>query len=246
MRSQPLRDAAVRLRPDLLACPECDLLHAAPRGADRRRHAHCRRCGAPLVRAGGPPADVPLALALAAVIALVIAHLYPVLAIEAAGQTRSASLWEAAVTLWDEDAGPMSLLVLLTTGAGPLAELLAVLYVLLPLRAGQRAPGAAVVLRAMQAVRPWVMVEVFMLGVLVAVVKLAALATILPGIGLWAFAAVMLLLAATASTLDVEALWSRLHATPPAVRLQRPARISSIRRDPRRTVQVHNGREDMP
>ena len=80
----------------------------------------------------------------------------------------------------------------------------AVVYVLLPLRAGQQAPGFDVVLRAMQAVKPWVMVEVFMLGVLVAFVKLNGLASVIPGPGLWAFGGVMILAAAMASAFDHE------------------------------------------
>ncbi len=84
----------------------------------------------------------------------------------------------------------------------------AVAYVLLPLRSGQQARGSDVVLRAMQAVRPWVMVEVFMLGVLVAFVKLNGLASVIPGPGLWAFGAVMILAAAMASAFDHEHVWA--------------------------------------
>ena len=60
----------------------------------------------------------------------------------------------------------------------------------------------------MQAVRPWVMVEVFMLGVLVAFVKLNGLASVIPGPGLWAFGAVMVLAAAMASAFDHEHVWA--------------------------------------
>ena len=89
---------------------------------------------------------------------------------------------------------------------------------LLPLRAGRQVPAFDVVLRAMQAVRPWVMVEVFMLGVLVAFVKLAGLASVVPGPGLWAFGAVMILAAAMASAFDHEHVWAstaRLRAKAP-------------------------------
>jgi paraquat-inducible protein A len=100
------------------------------------------------------------------------------------------------------------LLVILTTLVNPLIETASVCYVLLPLRAGRVAPGFAHVLRAMQVVRPWVMVEVFMLGVLVAFVKLSSLASVVPGVGLWAFGATMLLLTAMASAFDMEHVWA--------------------------------------
>ena len=64
----------------------------------------------------------------------------------------------------------------------------------------------------MQTVRPWGMVEVFMLGVLVSLVKLAHLAGIVPGIALWAFAALMFVMAAIAAVLDPRDLWARVAA----------------------------------
>jgi paraquat-inducible protein A len=205
-----------QLRDDVLVCEECDLLHCHPRLsaeptdeiAPSGRHFECRRCGGPLGLARHHGFDLPLALALTGLTALAIAHLNPVLAIEIQGQARSTTLWEAAVALYDDGAWFMSVLVLLTTLVAPLVQMAAVAYVLLPLRRGRAAPGFGRVLRAMHAVRPWVMVEVYMLGVLVALVKLAGLALVIPGVGLWAFGAVMLLLAATGSAFDHDHVWA--------------------------------------
>ena len=208
------------LRDDLIACEECDALHrrSAVDGVGEEtddvvpsgRHYECRRCGATLGLARHATFDLPLALALAGLVALTIAHTNDILTIEIQGQSRSATLWEAAWTLYDEGAWFMSLLVLFTTLFNPLIELGAVAYVLLPLRSGQQPPGYDVVLRAMQAVSPWVMVEVFMLGVLVAFVKLNGLASVVPGPGLWAFGAVMILSAAMASAFDHEHVWASM------------------------------------
>jgi paraquat-inducible protein A len=206
------------LRDDLIACEECDALHRrsavdgvgdtsdelVPSG----RHYECRRCGATLGLARHASFDLPLALALAALVMLTVAHTNNILRIDIQGQVRAATLWEAAWTLYDEGAWFMSGLVLFTTLLNPLIEMGAVCYVLLPLRAGQQAPGADVVLRAMQAVQPWVMVEVFMLGVLVAFVKLNGLASVIPGAGMWAFGSVMILTAATGSAFDHEHVWA--------------------------------------
>ena len=206
------------LRDDLIACPECDALHRRSRvdgiGEETDdivpsgRHYECRRCGATLGLARHATFDLPLSLALAGLVALVIAHTNNILIIEIQGQARSATLWAAAWTLYDEGAWFMSGLVLFTTLLNPLIELGAVAYVLLPLRTGQQAPAFDLVLRAMQAVQPWVMVEVFMLGVLVAFVKLNGLASVVPGPALWAFGAVMILAAAMASAFDHEHVWA--------------------------------------
>jgi paraquat-inducible protein A len=206
------------VRDDLLACPECDLLHAMPaeqraqelepRPARSGRHLRCARCDAPLGERRHRTFEIPAALAVASLVALAIAHLEPVLAIDIQGRQRSATLWEAAWRLYDDDAWLVTLLVLLTTLVNPLVETLAICWVLLPLRRGRVPPGFEIVLRALVAVRPWVMVEVFMLGVLVAVVKLSSLAVVLPGPGLWAFAAAMLLMTATAWTFDFDHVWA--------------------------------------
>ncbi len=208
------------LRDDLVACEECDALHrrSAVDGAGdfdgdaeltpSGRHYECRRCGATLGLARHARFDLPLALALAGLVMLAVAHTNPVLAIDLQGQAREATLWEAAWTQYDEGSWFICGLVLFTTLINPLLQMGAVCYVLLPLRAGQHAPGYEVVLRTMQAVAPWVMVEVFMLGVLVAFVKLHQLASVVPGPGLWAFGAVMLLAAAMASAFDHEQVWA--------------------------------------
>jgi paraquat-inducible protein A len=212
------RLALAALRDDVIACAECDALHrrsqvdgvdedtddVAPSG----RHYECRRCGATLGVARHATFDLPLALALAGLVALAIAHLNVILAIDIQGQVRSATLWEAAWTLYDDGDWFMCGLVLFTTLLNPLVEMGAVVWVLLPLRSEQQAPAFDIVLRAMQAVRPWVMVEVFMLGVLVAFVKLSGLASVVPGPGLWAFGAVMILAAAMASAFDHEHVWA--------------------------------------
>lgn len=208
------------LRDDLIACPECDALHrrsavdgvghvdadsdVAPSG----RHYECRRCDATLGLTRHATFDLALSLAVAGFVALAIAHLNPILSIDIQGQFRSTTLWRAAWTLYDEGAWFMCGLVLFTTLINPLIEMAAVCYVLLPLRWGQLAPGADAMLRAMQAVKPWVMVEVFMLGVLVAFVKLNGLASVVTGPGLWAFGAVMLLATAMASVFDHEHVWA--------------------------------------
>ena len=206
------------LRDDLVACAECDALHRRSRvdgaGEDADdilptgRHYECRRCGATLGLARHASFDLPLSLALGGLVMLLVAHTNDIMVIDIQGQMRATTLWEAAWTLYDEGAWFMCGLVLFTTLLNPLVEMAAVAWVLLPLRAGQQPPGFDIVLRAMQAVRPWVMVEVFMLGVLVAFVKLNGLASVIPGPGLWAFGAVMVLAAAMASVFDHEHVWA--------------------------------------
>jgi paraquat-inducible protein A len=87
-----------------------------------------------------------------------------------------------------------------------LCELLALLYVLLPLRSGYVPPGFNGLLRGIQFVRPWGMIEVFMLGVLVTLVKMVSIARVIPEAALFAFGALTLMFAVVVS-FDPRALW---------------------------------------
>jgi paraquat-inducible protein A len=195
----------------LLACHECDLLQREtplPGGGV----AHCGRCGAELYRNRTASVDRSLALTAGALLLFVIANSFPILGLALQGQVIDTTLYGAVRRLWDEGNESVAVLVFITTIAMPALELLALAYLLLPVRVGRVPPGFALVFRTLQAVKPWGMVEVFMLGVLVSLVKLAHLAGVVPGIALWSFAALMLVMAALASVFDPRALWQSAEA----------------------------------
>lgn len=73
----------------------------------------------------------------------------------------------------------------------------------------QRAPGFALCMRWLEALRPWSMLEVCLLGALVAVFKLAGVLAVVPGIGLLALAALSILMIKIAGR-DVRQLWLAL------------------------------------
>jgi paraquat-inducible protein A len=101
----------------------------------------------------------------------------------------------------------VALLILATTVLLPTVQILAMLTLLLPLRFGRVPPGLRELSRVMVHVRPWAMVEVFLLGALVSLAKLAHLAHLQPGIALFAFGALIVLLALAASSFDERLLW---------------------------------------
>ena len=67
--------------------------------------------------------------------------------------------------------------------------------------------------RLVQTVRPWGMVEVFMLGTLVSLAKLSHIAHVKPGIALWSFGVLMFMVAAAAASFDADDLWARVEAS---------------------------------
>lgn len=196
---------------NLIACPDCDLLQREiplpPGGA-----ALCPRCGKVLYRMARGGSDRVLALLIAAAIAFAIANVFPIVGVESHGDRVATTLIGAIHTLWQEDMRLVACLVFATTLLAPALELSVLILILAAFRWRVAVPGLAGLLRLVLATRPWSMVEVFMLGVLVAVVKLSHLAAIMPGVALWSYAALLVLFAAAMAAFDPRALWAKLLA----------------------------------
>lgn len=193
----------------LIACHECDLLQREthlPAGGVAR----CARCGAKLYRSHPDSLDRTLAITVAAAVLFVVANTFPIVGLQLQGQHTAATLYSAVQTLYSQDMKIVAILVFVTTILVPAIELSMMIYMLLPLRMGQVPPGLAAVFRLLQSIKPWGMVEVFMLGVLVALVKLTHVAAVETGIALWSFAALMTLMAAAGATFDPRDIWARV------------------------------------
>ena len=196
-----------------IACRECDLLlreiPLSPNGV-----ACCRRCGAPLYRNAPDSLNRTLSLSLAAMLLFIIANVYPILGIEVQGIRNVTNLYGAVHSLWNREMFMISALVFVTTILVPAIQLTVMIYLLVPLCLGQTPRGIAPILRLLQGIKPWGMVEVLMLGVLVSLVKLADLSTIIPGVALWSFGGLTLLFAAIAASFNPRDVWSRLDKGP--------------------------------
>jgi paraquat-inducible protein A len=112
--------------------------------------------------------------------------------------------------LWRQELYGLATLVLLTCVLVPLGQIAGLLYLLAPLKWHLPAPHAIRVFRLLRHLAPWGMLEIFMLGILVALVKLGKMATIVPGISVFAFGLLVLVMAAAISALDPPLLWERL------------------------------------
>ena len=195
---------------DLLTqCHECDLLQRnplLPPGAA----AHCARCGALLHRNRPDSLEPALALTLAGLILFLVANSFPFLALEMQGQTRATTLTTGVISLYAEGMWGLAAVVLFTSILAPGLQLGLLLIVLIPLKLGRLPARFATLFRHVRTLAPWGMMDVFMLGILVSTVKLASMAAIVPGTGLYAFGLLILVLAAAQASLDPDIVWSRL------------------------------------
>lgn len=193
----------------LIACHACDLLHRV-RPLPERSAARCSRCGTLLYSHTLHSVERTLACALTGLVMIGIANIYPFLSLQSQGTILETNLITGAMILSEQSMAGLALLVLLTSMLVPFMLLVALVYVLWPLKRGHRLPASRRMFRLALALRPWSMTEVFLLGILVSVIKLAKLATIIPGTALFAFLALVFALAAVNTFVNPHTIWEEL------------------------------------
>jgi paraquat-inducible protein A len=200
----------------MIACPECDALQQEPRRVPRGTTVRCWRCESVLIHESRRGMDYVFSLVVAGSILFLIGNAFPLVSLEAQGNGVTTTLFGAVVHMWQQDLKPVAVLVFVTTIVAPAFDLAAMLYLtsgVLRIDAGRSTampPWTARVLRAVQFVRPWGMLEVFMLGALVSIVKLGQMASVIVGPALYSIGALILVLAATNSAFNPRDVWTRL------------------------------------
>jgi paraquat-inducible protein A len=215
----------------LIVCHACDLVHRRSEVAAERARVRCVRCRAELYRTHSGSIDTAIAVAASALVLLILSNAYPLVTLEVNGSVRTATLMRAVWDMYLQGYVPVAVLVLLTTVLVPLFQISALLYLLISLRRNHRSAGpqhadrrmaapriaarrtAARIagrnelFRALTWLRPWAMPEVFLLGAFVAMVKLSVMATVVPGISLFSYGALMLMLATLTAITPPEQFW---------------------------------------
>jgi len=193
----------------MIACEFCDLLHVPPR-LQAGEKAYCTRCSGLLAKASRSPVEATLALALAALMLLVLANIFPFLHFSLEGQVQENRIITGVLGLWDAGQGGLALLILFTTVLAPALRTLGLLYVLLPLYLNRVPPGVAGALRFQEGLVSWAMLDVYMLALVVALVKLAQMADVELELGAFCFVALFIMLTLMGVAYDRAALWERV------------------------------------
>ncbi len=191
-----------------IACHECDLIHRV-RPLPPGGKAGCVRCGAVLYQNKRNSLDRTLAFVLAGLTLFILANSFPFLALRIGSQVRQTTLITGIQELYLQHMQAVAILVLFTTILAPLFQMICLLYILLPLRVDRTPLRLPLVFRFVHSIQPWSMMEVFMVGILVSVVKLAKMAQIIPGISLFSFLALIFVLAAMTVSLDDHLIWHK-------------------------------------
>jgi len=172
--------------------------------------AKCTRCGGLLYRRPRDSLNRALAFSLAAVVLLLLANLYPFMYFKFQGRVELNTMFTGVVRLWEWGDWPVAIVVMMASIVVPSLKVFGNLYLLAPLKLGCVPWKGARVFRFLRAAGPWGMLEVYMLGTLIAIGNLVSLASISMGVAFYSFCALMLVTTATTATLDPEIIWSKL------------------------------------
>ena len=194
---------------ELIACPDCDLLQNIPELSPGGK-ARCSRCGHTVATRMAHPIDLPLALTLTAAIVFVVANTSSLMSLSAVGRYASTTILGGAYQMWLQGEAITAVIVAFCAVIAPAGYILCMLILLLAVRRPPAPQWVGQMLRGAEFMKPWSMNEVMMLGILVALIKIAELANVEAGVGMYAVGALVLLFPAIMASFDPDEIWQRV------------------------------------
>src|SRR5215510_15281144 len=194
---------------ETIACPECDLLQHLP-DLPPGGKARCSRCGYVVATRTADPLDRPLALTITTLIVLIIANTAPLMRLSAVGRYASTTIIGGAYDMWVQGQEVTAVIVAFCAVIARAGYILFMLTVLLAVRRPAAPQWVGEMMRGAEFMRPWSMHEVMMLGILVALIKIAELATVNADVGMYAVGVLVILFPAIMATFDEDEIWQRV------------------------------------
>jgi paraquat-inducible protein A len=195
--------------PALIACPHCDLLQHLP-NVDWTASVRCPRCDEELWRRRKDPLNRTLAFATAAAVLYLIANTVPMLGLTVVGRAASTTVIGGALHLWRNGQQIVGLLVMFTAVIAPALQIMLMLVIVLGALCKPAPHWVGPLLRYHGTTQTWSMIEVMMLGLLVALVKIADYAKVIPGTALFVLGALIVVLAAMQASFEPREVWERI------------------------------------
>ena len=194
---------------DIIACPGCDLLQRIPVLSPGGK-ARCPRCGHTMAANKPDSLERTLAFAVAAAITLIVANTTPLMGISVVGRHVSTTILGGVLEMWLQGQEITALLVAFCAIVAPTVYIGLMLVILLAVRRSPAPSWAGFLMRMLDLSQPWGMAEVMMLGILVALIKIAEMATLVLGVGIFAVGALIILIAAMMASFDRDEVWTRI------------------------------------
>ena len=197
----------------LKICHDCDLIQEIP-VLDEGKVARCVRCRSILKKHHTNSLNRSLALAITGIILFILSNLFPLLSLKAGGLSLDSTLFSTSIELFRIERPFLALLVFFTTIVFPALSLTGMVYVLGSVKIGHQSHQIGPIFRFLRSTEIWGMLEVFLLALIVAGVKLGDLAEVIPGISVYSFFTLIVILALLSSTLDPDDVWQHQEGTP--------------------------------
>ncbi|MCM2679026.1 paraquat-inducible protein A [Echinimonas agarilytica] len=192
------------------ACGECDVLIFA-QTIEAGEHIRCPRCDHHISALGDEPVQGPIATSIAALFMMFASLSFPYLSFSASGNTASMTFSETIRTLLSFGYDQLALLLFITLVVLPIGFLVIVLYLHTCLLLGVKGVAVGMMLKIVRESKPWLMVDVFLIGVLVALVKVMGMADVEFGLSFWAFCLFTGLFIKTMILFDSHWLWHQFY-----------------------------------
>jgi len=196
---------------DEIACQSCDLLSNVA-GLRVGENAFCPRCGHFLTRKREDAYAHVLAYAIAGIVLLIMANSYSFLSFSSTGMESVITLRETPGAVWNYGMPIVAILVAAFIIVIPAFILVLLVLLSIPLLEDRYRPWLVPVAKGVFLTHNWAMVEVFIIGVIVSLVKIAAMATVELGVSFWAYAGFTICFTLAMTNLDRHQCWERIEA----------------------------------
>jgi len=176
--------------------------------------ARCYRCSSLIAKPGDNALNRTAALSIAGLLLYVPANIYPVMEMDYYGTYRESTVWSGCEQLFRDGQWPIAIIVFLASIVVPLLKLMGLFFLVVTTQMNWPQLGRlrTVVHRSIKVMGPWAMLDVFLLAILVALVRLGRIATVTVGPGLLAFTAVVVLTILASESFDSRQIWKRVRA----------------------------------
>lgn len=171
--------------PSLIICEQCERVYTA-RALERGQKTRCLRCGSTLQRGALFSLSSWFALTITAAVLFVFANIFPVAVISFDGLESAATIWQSVLALASGPGAPVAIAAAAVTMAVPALQIAALLWVLAFAAIHRSSPCFIATMRLLRVIRPWGMTEVWLLGIIVAIVKLSGYLHVIVGPGVLA------------------------------------------------------------
>jgi paraquat-inducible protein A len=193
----------------LISCKTCGLVQRLERPPPGHQ-GQCARCGEILRRGGSFSRARTAAFSLAALFLYLPANIYPVMMMQYLGRETENTVWGGVRALWRDNMWGVALIVFIASILVPLLKLFG-LFFLVCIRGPRWQQARARTYKFIERIGPWAMLDVFLLAIMVAVIRFGGFATVIPGPGIVAFTAVVVLTLLASASFEPRLIWKEEH-----------------------------------